>query len=191
MPMIGTDATLPGNPITFAAAPLPRREGEDHLEVVINASLRTVDQTLVNVDNRPDWLEGVETIDREMTSERINMRHNRVFHGMKVVNTAVYSNFAADRAQYSEKVEVPAVNVTLHAHYEMESLGANSTLLKFNVNWLDSKLPAENKQGNGTRTLLSLEGRAPTPSHPDRRQRSSAAGPRRPTPPLRPDLISG
>jgi hypothetical protein len=125
--------------------------------VVIDASVRTVYQTLVNVDKRPDWLDGVNTIDREMSSERINMRHNCVFHGMKLVNTAVYSNFAADRAQYSEKVEVPAVNVTLHAHYEMQTLGENSTLLKFNVNWLDSKLPAENKQGMMAGQMTNFE----------------------------------
>ena len=39
-------------------------------------------------------------------------------------------------------------------------------------------------------TPVAGQGRAPTPSHPGRRQHSSAAGPRRPTPPLRPDLIS-
>jgi hypothetical protein len=33
------------------------------------------------VDKRPDWLDGVKTIDREMTSERINMRHNCMLHG--------------------------------------------------------------------------------------------------------------
>ena len=39
-------------------------------------------------------------------------------------------------------------------------------------------------------TPVAGQGCAPTPSHPDRRQHSSPAGPRRPTPPLRPDLIS-
>ncbi len=48
---------------------------------MIDAPIRAVYQTLVNVDKRPEWLDGVDTIDREMTSERINMRHNCVFHG--------------------------------------------------------------------------------------------------------------
>ena len=52
---------------------------------MINAPLKAVYQTLINVDKRPDWLDGVNTIDREMTSERINMRHNCVFHGLKLV----------------------------------------------------------------------------------------------------------
>ena len=37
--------------------------------------------------------------------------------------------------------------MTLQAHYEMEALNGSSTRLKFNVNWMDSKLPPENKKG--------------------------------------------
>jgi hypothetical protein len=43
---------------------------------VINASVRTVYQTLINVDKRPEWLAGVDSIERDMTSERIGMKHN-------------------------------------------------------------------------------------------------------------------
>ena len=46
-------------------------KGDDNLEIVINAPIKAVYQTLVNVDRRPEWLDGVDTIDREMTSERI------------------------------------------------------------------------------------------------------------------------
>ena len=74
---------------------------------MIDAPLKAVYQTLVNVDKRPEWLDGVATINREMTSERIGMRHNCVFHGLKLINTAVFSDFHEDHARYSEKVEVP------------------------------------------------------------------------------------
>jgi hypothetical protein len=118
----------------------------DELERQV-APLRAVYQTLVNVDRRPDWLEGVDTINREMTSERINMRHNCVFHGMTLVNTAVYRDFSENHARYSEKVEIPEINLALLAHYEMEALGEASTRPNFNVNWMGTKLPAEKKQG--------------------------------------------
>jgi hypothetical protein len=81
-------ATLNNQRALIPRPPAPPRfvleKGDDNLEVVIDASLRTVYQTLVNVDKRPDWLDGVDTIDREMTSERINMRHNCVFHNMQL-----------------------------------------------------------------------------------------------------------
>ena len=144
-------ATLSGyrKQIVPPAAP-PRfvvEKGEDNLELVINAPLKAVYQTLIDVDKRPEWLDGVDTINREMTSERIGMRHNCVFHGLKLINTAVHRDFHEDRAFYSEKVEIPEIKVTLQAHYEMEALNGGSTRLKFNVNWMDSKLPPENKKG--------------------------------------------
>jgi hypothetical protein len=122
-------------------------KGDDNLEIVIGAPLRAVYQTLVNVDKRPAWLQGVDTIERDMTAERINMRHNCVLHGMTMVNTAVFHEFSESRARYSEKVEIAAINVTLFAHYELEALDTASTRLAFNVNWTDAKLPAENRQG--------------------------------------------
>jgi hypothetical protein len=135
-----------------ASPPPPRsriviEKGDDQLELQIEAPLRAVYQTLVNVDKRPAWLEGVDTIDREMTSERINMRHNCVFHGMKLVNTAILGEFAERQARYSERVEIPDAQLTLLANYELLALDASTTLLKFDVNWLGAELPVENKQG--------------------------------------------
>src|SRR5215472_14762776 len=103
--------------------------------------------TDVTSDKRPEWLEGVATINREMTSERIGMRHNCVFHGLKMTNTALYRDFRKDHARYAESVEIPEIKLTLQAHYEMEALGDRSTRLRFNVNWMGPQLPAENKKG--------------------------------------------
>ena len=144
-------ATLSDYRKQISPPPAPARfvveKGDDNLEIVINAPLKAVYQTLVNVDKRPEWLDGVATINREMTSERIGMRHNCVFHGLKLINTAVYSDFHDDHAAYSEKVEIPELKLTLQAHYEMHALVGGSTRLSFNVNWLGAALPAENKKG--------------------------------------------
>ena len=122
-------------------------KGDDNLEIVIDAPINAVYQTLVNVDKRPEWLDGVETIDREMTSERINMQHNCVFHGLKLINTAVFRDFSEQRARYSEKVEIPEIGLMLQAHYEMVPVGQGCTRLNFNVNWMGANLPADKKQG--------------------------------------------
>ena len=82
-----------------------------------------------------------------MTSERINMRHNCVFHGLKLVNTAVFCDFFEQRARYSEKVEIPEIGLMLQPRYEMEPVGEGSTRLNFNVNWMGANLPADKKQG--------------------------------------------
>ena len=144
-------ATLTDYRAQFPEPPAPPRfvveKGDDNLEIVIDAPIKAVYQTLVNVDRRPEWLDGVDTIDREMTSERINMRHNCVFHGLKLINTAVFCDFSEQRAHYSEKVEIPEIGLMLQAHYEMEPVGEGSTRLNFNVNWMGANLPADKKQG--------------------------------------------
>ena len=144
-------ATLADYRKQIAPPPAPPQfvveKGPDNLELEIGAPLKAVYQTLINVDKRPEWLDGVATIDREMTSERIGMRHNCVFHGLKLINTAVFHDFHGDHAAYSEQVDIPEIKVTLQAHYEMEALGGDRTRLKFNVNWMDSPLPPENKKG--------------------------------------------
>ena len=100
-------ATLTDYRAQIPEPPAPPRfvveKGDDNLEIVIDAPIKAVYQTLVNVDKRPEWLDGVDTIDREMTSERINMRHNCVFHGLKLINTAVFRDFSEQpRALFGE-----------------------------------------------------------------------------------------
>ena len=122
-------------------------KGDDNLEIVIDAPIKAVYQTLVDFNKRPEWLDGVDTIDREMTSERMYMRHNCVLRGLKLINTAVFGDFSEQRARYSEKVEIPEIGLMLQAHYEMEPVGEGSTRLNFNVNWMGADLRADNRQG--------------------------------------------
>ena len=122
-------------------------KGDDNLETVINAPLRAVYQTLINVDKRPEWLAGVDSINREMTSERVGMRHNCVFMGMTLINTAIYRDFSEDHALYSEQVEIPDIDLTIVLYYDLYPQDEGRTRLNFNVNWMGAALPAENKQG--------------------------------------------
>lgn len=132
-------------------------KGDDNLEIKINAPLLTVYQTLINVDKRPEWLDGVDSIERDMVSERIGMKHNCVFMGMKLINTAVYEKFNEEHAVYSEEVEIPDLSLKILVNYDIYPDGLESTLLNVNVNWLKSELPPENKQGMIDAEIANLE----------------------------------
>jgi len=132
-------------------------KGDDNLEVDIKAPLRTVYQTLINVDKRPEWLMGVESINREMTTERIGMQHNCVFMGMVLNNTAVYHDFSEDHAIYSEQVDMPAIGKTIMLHYGIYPHGDGITRLNVNVNWMNAGLPGENKQAMLEAEIVNLE----------------------------------
>jgi len=132
-------------------------KGNDNLEIVIQAPLTSVYQTLINVDKRPEWLAGVDTINREMTSERLGMRHNCVFMGMVLVNTAVHREFGEDWACYSEQVEMPDLGMMIMLHYDLESVENGSTRLHVNVNWMDAEIPPENRRAMMEAEIANLE----------------------------------
>lgn len=143
--------------------PPPEREcfviekGDDNLEIKINAPLKTVYQTLINVDKRPEWLDGVDSIERDMVSERIGMKHNCVFMGMKLINTAVYKKFNKEHSVYSEEVEIPDLSLKILVNYDLNPDGQESTILNVNVNWLTTEIPPENKQGMIDAEITNLE----------------------------------
>ena len=114
-------------------------------------------QTLINVDKRPGWLLGVDSINREMTSERIGMKHNCVFMGLVLVNTAVHRDFAEDHAIYTEEVEMRDLGKTIVLNYDMYPHGDGYTRLNVNVNWMDSALPEENKKAMMEAEITNLE----------------------------------
>lgn len=123
------------------------QKGDDNLEIIINAPLKTVYQTLINVDKRPEWLAGVDSIKREMTSERIGMRHNCIFMGLELVNTAIFNSYNDEHSKYTEQVEAHDIGLTIMVNYDLYSEGEKSTRMIVNVNWMNSELPKENKMG--------------------------------------------
>jgi hypothetical protein len=131
-------------------------KGDDNLEIIINAPLKTVYQTLINVDKRPEWLQGVDSINREMTSERIGMQHNCVFMGLVLINTAVYSDFGEDHSSYSEQVEITGAGATIIIHYDLYPHTSGGTLLNVNVNWMDAAIPPENRQAMMETEIMNL-----------------------------------
>ena len=132
-------------------------KGMDNIEIVIHASLKTIYQILINVDKRPEWIEGVDTVKHETTYERINMKHNCKFMGMVIINTVINSDFGKDYAVFSERVEMPDADLTFVVHYELFVETDAKTRLNFNANWLGAAIPEENKQGMMQAQAINLE----------------------------------
>ena len=132
-------------------------KGDDNLEILINAPLKSVFQTLINVDKRPEWLMGVDSINREMTTERIGMQHNCILMGMVLKNIAVYNEYTEDHALYVESVEVAQIGLTMMVYYDLYPCTATNTRLNVNVNWMNSDVPAEVRQGLIESEIVNLE----------------------------------
>jgi len=117
-------------------------KGNDNLEVTINAPLRQVYQSLINVDERISW-EAVDKIEREPVTERIGMRHHCRIKGMTLENTALYSEFKHDAAIYVERTVCKEMNLDMVQVFDMNALADKITQLKMNINWQRTQLPSE------------------------------------------------
>ncbi len=82
-----------------------------------------------------------------MTSERVGMQHNCILMGMVLKNVAVLSDYGDDHALYVERVDVDAINLKMTVSYDIYPCNDGLTKLNVNVNWMDSPIPAEVKQG--------------------------------------------
>lgn len=131
-------------------------KGNDNLEVEINAPLRRVYQTLINVDERMNW-EGVDKIERDPVTERIGMRHNCQIDGMTLENTALYSEFKDNAAIYVERTVAKAMNMDMVQVFDMNAFADSVTRLTMNVNWQQTQLPPEMVNGLLQKMKTSLE----------------------------------
>ncbi len=124
----------------------PQREefvivkGNDNLEVTIDAPLRQVYQSLINVDERMNW-EGVDKIDREPVTERIGMRHNCHIEGMTLENTALFGEFNDGAATYVERTTNKQMDLDVVQVFDLAALAGNLTRMTMNVNWQQTHLP--------------------------------------------------
>ena len=121
-------------------------KGNDNLELEIIKPVFDVYQTLINVDERKNWMLGVDKIDRDPVTERIGMKHNCQFMGMTMINTCLHHEYSEKSATYVERVEVPEMALDTVDIYTITDKGEGITYLNFNINWEETPLPDENKQ---------------------------------------------
>lgn len=120
--------------------------GDDNLQVPVEKPLFDVYQTLINVDERKDWMLGVDKINRDPITERIGMKHNCQFMGMTMINTCLHHAYSDQEATYVERVEVPEMALDTVDIYTL-TYGDGATHLNFNIHWKDTPLNDEMKQG--------------------------------------------
>jgi hypothetical protein len=95
--------------------------------------------------------------------------------GMVLNNTAVHHDYSDDHALYVELVEVPDINLVMTVYYDIYPQEDSSTLLNVNVNWMNSVLPGEVKQGLIESEITNLElFKAVSEKEPDYAQLSDA-----------------
>ena len=75
------------------------------------------------------------------------MQHNCQFMGMIMINTCLDHAYTETGATYVERVEMPDMSIDTVDAYEMHPLAPGKTQLKFHIDWKETPLPSEQKQG--------------------------------------------
>jgi len=131
--------------------------GDDNLTVEIQKPLFDVYQSLINVDERKNWMLGVDKINRDPVTERVGMQHNCVFMGMTMINTCLGCSFDTRHAEYIEQVAVPEISLDTIDTYHLEAKDDQTTHLNFNINWKETPISDEMKQGMLQGIMANLE----------------------------------
>jgi hypothetical protein len=132
-------------------------QGDDNLEVEINKSIFDVCQTIVNVEERSNWIGGMDELKRDPVTERIGMGHNCLFMGMTLIMTCKHYEYSGDSATYVERVEAPEISFDTVVTYTLSQNNDNTTHVNYNMNWQETPMPDENKLGMLATVKANLE----------------------------------
>jgi len=127
----------------------PKREspvialGEEACEIAINAPLLDVYQKLIDLDSRPQWIPGMESMERDEVTERVGVRHVCVVKGTTTDTITVSSDIRDDHITYSEESRPRGLDIVYRETYLLRSLQKGKTVLTLHVTWLSDPKPSE------------------------------------------------
>lgn len=128
------------------APPRPRAAipvGDDSLELEIKAPLLKAYMKFIDIDGFPDWVFGLERIEREEKTARIGEVHGCVFDGIRVDMSLVHAELTPKRAVYVEDVAFAGTPFTLKQITTFDRRGTDLTGMRYEAEWPDESSPPD------------------------------------------------
>lgn len=123
------------------SAVIPR--GDDAVELDINAPLMAVYMKVIDVEGKRKWVLGLDDLEREPVTARLEERHVCYFQGMRVDFRLLHGEIGPSKAVYLEEA---AFHETPFKHQQMYTLTANdsgSTHMRFEIKWQEDPAPPD------------------------------------------------
>lgn len=92
------------------------------LSVEVNAPMQHVYQTLVSVEKRVLWVNGMKKVDWQPTNERLGTKHVCFTNGLRLEHTIVKTEFLAEEIRYYEKVRFLELLTEVMNLYQVKQL---------------------------------------------------------------------
>ncbi len=110
------------------------------LSVEVNAPMKHVYQTLVNVEKRVLWVNGMKKVDWQPTNERLGTKHVCFTNGLRLEHTIIKTEFAPEEIRYFEKVRFLELLTEVMNLYQVKQLKEDRTELALTIKMQKSYL---------------------------------------------------
>jgi hypothetical protein len=132
-------------------------EGDDAMSLEIAAPLLTVYARLIDTEGKRDWVVGLQEIERQDITARIEEQHTCHFDGMAVDVTLLHGEIGLDRAIYSEVVAFRGMPFAQQQTFTLTA-ESGATKLRVDVAWRDDpSAPDDLKHQYMSNAAASLE----------------------------------
>ena len=92
------------------------------LSIEVKAPMKHVYQTLVNVEKRVLWVNGMKKVDWQPTTERLGTKHVCFTNGLRLEHTIVKTEFKPEEIKYYERVRFLELLTEVMNLYQVKSL---------------------------------------------------------------------
>lgn len=131
---------LPSPPARENPALEQIRPNDQTISIDIAAPMKHVYQTLVNVEKRVLWVNGMKKVDWEATTERLGTKHVCFTSGLRLEHTIVKTEFLPTQINYYEKVRFLELLTEVMDLYQVKALSPSQSSLSLTISMQKSYL---------------------------------------------------
>lgn len=116
------------------------RPDDRTLSIEVNAPMKHVYQTLVNVEKRVLWVNGMKKVDWQPTNERLGTKHVCFTNGLRLEHTIVKTEFKPEEISYYEKVKFLELLTEVMNLYQVKTLKEGRSQISLTIKMQKSYL---------------------------------------------------
>lgn len=116
------------------------RPDDRTLSIKVNAPMKHVYQTLVNVEKRVLWVNGMKKVDWQPSTERLGTKHVCFTNGLRLEHTIIKTEFEANEIKYYEKVRFLELLTEVMNLYQVKNLGEQESEISLTIKMQKSYL---------------------------------------------------
>lgn len=110
------------------------------LSIEVKAPMKHVYQTLVNVEKRVLWVNGMKKVDWQPTTERLGTKHVCFTNGLRLEHTIIKTEFLSKEIKYYEKVRFLELLTEVMNLYQVKTLDEHRSEIALTIKMQKSYL---------------------------------------------------